>query len=89
MDGVVYFASGARTLTSRNLQADSRRAISASLADLDVVIEGSARRVTDRETLERVAAEFAQRGWPTAVKRDSLTAAWGAPIAGPVGFAVA
>lgn len=75
MDGALYFASGARTLKSRNLQANCRCAVSASLADLDVVIEGSARRVTDRETLARVAAEFVQRGWPTEVNGESLTAA--------------
>jgi|HubBroStandDraft_6_1064221.scaffolds.fasta_scaffold00049_85 hypothetical protein len=83
VDGALYFASGVRTLKSRNLQANSRCAISASLADLDVVIEGSARRVTDRETLERIAAEFVRRGWPTEVNGDSLTAAWGAPSAPP------
>jgi hypothetical protein len=83
MDGALYFASGAGTLKSRNLRANSRCAISASLADLDVVIEGSARRVTERETLERIAAEFVRRGWPTAVNGDSLTAEWGAPSAPP------
>lgn len=83
MDGALYFASGARTLKSRNLEADPRCAVSASLPDLDVVIEGSARRVIDSETLERIAAEFAQRGWPTVVTGDLLTAAWGAPSAPP------
>jgi hypothetical protein len=82
-DGALYFASGARTLKSRNLQANSSCAVSASLADLDVVIEGSARRVTDGDTIERIAAEFVRRGWPTAVDGDSLTAAWGAPSAPP------
>lgn len=83
IDGSLYFASGVRTLKSRNLEANSRCAISASLPDLDVVIEGSARRVTDRETLERIAAEFVRRGWPTSVDGDILTAAWGAPSAPP------
>jgi hypothetical protein len=82
-DGALYFASGVRTLKSRNLEANSGCAISASLPDLDVVIEGSARRVTDPETLERIAAEFVRRGWPTAVNGDTLTAAWGAPSAPP------
>jgi hypothetical protein len=83
IDGVLYFASGARTLKSRNLQADSRCVVSASLADLDVVMEGRAIRVTDRKTLERVSSEFVQRGWPTEVSGDTLTAAWGAPSAPP------
>ena len=83
MDGALYFASGARTLKSRNLEANPRCAVSASLPDLDVVMEGSARRVIDTETLERIGAEFVQRGWPTVVNGDLLTAAWGAPSAPP------
>jgi hypothetical protein len=83
IDGALYFASGTRTLKSRNLQADSRCVVSASLGDLDVSIEGRAIRVTDRKTLERVSSEFVQRGWPTEVSGDSLTAAWGAPSAPP------
>ena len=82
-EGALYFASGASTLKSRNLQADSRCAVSASLGDLDLVIEGTARRVTDSATLERIAAEFVKRGWPTTVDGDTLTAAWGAPSAPP------
>lgn len=66
-----------------NLEANPRCAVSASLPDLDVVIEGSARRVIDTETLERIAAEFVLRGWPTVVNGDLLTAAWGAPSAPP------
>lgn len=83
IDGALYFASGATTRKSRNLAANSRCAVSASLADLDVVIEGSATRVTDRETLERIAAEFVRRGWPTEVDGEFLTAEWGAPSAPP------
>ena len=83
MDGALYFASGARTLKTRNLEANPRCAVSASLPDLDVVIEGRARRVIDAVTLERIAAEFVQRGWPTEVNGDVLTASWGAPSAPP------
>jgi hypothetical protein len=83
MDGTLYFASGARSLKTRNLQANPRCAVSASLPDLDVVIEGTARRVTDGEGLERVAAEFVRRGWPASVEGDTLTAEWGAPSAPP------
>jgi hypothetical protein len=39
--------------------------------------------VTDGETLERVAAEFVRRGWPTSVDGVTLTAEWGAPSAPP------
>lgn len=83
MEGTLYFASGARSLKSRNLETNPSCAVSASLPDLDLVMEGAARRVTDRGTLQRVAAEFVRRGWPTAVSGDSLTAEWGAPSAPP------
>lgn len=76
MDGAFYFASGARTLKTRNLEANPRCAVSASLPDLDVVIEGRAKRVIDALTLERIAAEFVQRGWPTELNGDVLTASW-------------
>jgi hypothetical protein len=83
IDDTLYFASGARTRKSRNLEANPHCAVAASLPDLDVVIEGTARRVTDRATLEMIAAEFGQRGWPATVSGDTLTASFGAPSAPP------
>ena len=44
----LYFASGTRTRKSRNLEANPHCAIAASLPDLDVAIEGTATRVTER-----------------------------------------
>jgi len=79
----LYFASGTSTRKSRNLDANPSCAIAASLPDLDVVMEGTARRVTDPATLEKVAAEFERCGWPVAVEGDLLTAPWGAPSAPP------
>ena len=79
----LYFASGARSRKSRHLEANPECALSASLPDLDLVIEGSATRVMDSETLGRLAEEFVQRGWPVTVSGDTLTAKWGAPSAPP------
>ncbi len=79
----LYFASGAGSRKSRNLATNPACALAASLPDLDVVIEGTARRVSDTETLESLAAEFARRGWPVTVSGDALTAPWGAPSASP------
>ena len=70
----LYFASGAGSRKSRNLATNPACALAASLPDLDVVIEGTARRVSDTETLESLAAEFARRGWPVTVSGDALTA---------------
>jgi hypothetical protein len=79
----LYFASGARSRKSRNLEVNPACALSASLPDLDVVIEGTATRISDSEALETVAGEFVRRGWPVTVSGDALTAAWGAPSAAP------
>ncbi len=55
LDDRFYFTSGPRTRKSRNLAANPKCAISVSLGDIDVVVEGTARKVTDMPTLERVA----------------------------------
>jgi len=54
VDGQFYFTSGPRTRKSRNLVANAKCSVSVSLDDIDVVIEGTARKVTDMPTLERV-----------------------------------
>jgi hypothetical protein len=79
----LYFASGARSRKSRNLEVNPACALSASLPDLDVVIEGTARRVTDSQTIKNLAGEFVRRGWPVTVIGEALTAPWGAPSASP------
>jgi hypothetical protein len=82
-DERVYFTSGPGTRKSRNLAADPRCAITVSLDDVDLVIEGSARRVTDQAALERVAALYRDQGWPVEVAGDAFTAPYSAPSAGP------
>src|SRR5258708_2585387 len=82
-DDRIYFTSGPGTRKSRNLAADPRCAITASLDDVDLVIEGSARRVTDPATLERLASVYRDQGWPAEVSGDAFTAPYSAPSAGP------
>ena len=53
------------------------------LPGIDLVFEGEARRVTDRETLDAVAARYRQAGWPVEVEGDAFTAPYSAPSAGP------
>ena len=45
-----------------------------SLDDIDVVVEGSARWVTDWRTLERVANLYASLGWPARASGGAITA---------------
>ena len=51
----------------------------------DLVVEGTAERVTDPDVLGTVAATYRQGGWPASVDGDALTAEFSAPAAGPTG----
>lgn len=82
-DGDLYFTSGPGTRKSRNLAANPACTISIRLADIDVVLEGEAARVTDRATLEEVVRRYAEGGWPAEVEGDAFTAPYSAPSAGP------
>jgi len=83
LDGTFYFTSGPDTRKGRNLAERGDCVISVALADLDLVVEGVAERVTDGPTLERLAKRFADQGWPAMVKEEALTAPYSAPSAGP------
>jgi hypothetical protein len=83
LDETLYFVSGPGTRESRNLATDPRCSFAISLLDLDLVLEGTASRVTDTATFARIAACYADRGWPLEVIDDSVTASFGAPTAPP------
>jgi pyridoxine/pyridoxamine 5'-phosphate oxidase len=82
VDDKFYFTSGPRVRKSRNLAANPKCAVSVSLDDIDVVVEGTARKVTDASTLERVAKLYASLGWPARVSGSAITAPYSAPSAG-------
>jgi Pyridoxamine 5'-phosphate oxidase len=82
-DGELYFTSGPGTQKSRDLAANPAATVSVHLDGIDLVFEGSATRVTDRETLERIAGVYRKGGWPVEVEGDAFTAPFSAPSAGP------
>src|SRR3954451_11643218 len=82
-DGDLYVTSGPATRKSRNLAANPACTLSLRLDGIDLVLEGEARRVTDAETLERVAALYRDGGWPAEVDGDAITARYSAQSAGP------
>jgi hypothetical protein len=82
-DGDLYFTSGPGTRKSRDLAANPACTIAVRLGDLDLVLDGEAARVTDKPTLERLAARYRARGWPAEVAGDAFTAPFSAPSAGP------
>jgi pyridoxamine 5'-phosphate oxidase-like protein len=83
VDGKIYFTSSTRTRKGRNLAANPDCAFSVSLTGIDLVVEGSAVRITDRPTLLRLAKRYADQGWPASVSGGALTAEYSAPSAGP------
>jgi nitroimidazol reductase NimA-like FMN-containing flavoprotein (pyridoxamine 5'-phosphate oxidase superfamily) len=81
--GKVYIVSGEATRKSQNLAKNPACAVSMSLKDTDLVIEGRAERVTDDATLERLAKRYADAGWPARVEDGAFTYDYSAPSAGP------
>lgn len=82
VDGKMYFTSGPRTRKSRNLAREPRCAIAVALGDMDVVLEGSASRVTDERVVKDLAERYAAQGWPARAEGTVITAEYSAPSAG-------
>lgn len=81
-DDQIYFVSGPKTRKSRNLAREPRCAISVNIRKVDLVIEGTARRVTDQPTLKRIVRRYVASGWPAKVEGAAFTAPYSAPSAG-------
>lgn len=88
-DGRLYSTTSAAARKGKNLVADPRCAFTVRTDDMDVVLEGTAARVTDHATLERVAEVYlAKYGWPATVVDGAFDAPYGAPTAGPPPYEV-
>jgi hypothetical protein len=81
-DGAWYFNSSPDTHKARNIANDARCSVSLATDPFDLVVEGTASRVTDVDELAAVAAVFVEGGWPATVEGDALTAEFSAPSAG-------
>ena len=61
-DGVVHFCTGQREQKARNLEHDAQVALTTGIntwaEGLDVVVEGTAVRVTDQDALQRLADAY-------------------------------
>lgn len=84
-DGAFWFQTGPSTRKARNVARDPRCTVAVSIRDADVVVEGTAARVTDGGELTRAAAEWVRGGWPAEVHPDGtgITAPFNAPGQGP------
>ncbi|HUS13560.1 MAG TPA: pyridoxamine 5'-phosphate oxidase family protein [Chloroflexia bacterium] len=85
MDAAYYFTAGAGTRKARNLAHDPHCVLTVATRDFDLIVEGTAVRVTDPAEAERIAARYRADGWPATVAEGStaLTAEYSAPSAGP------
>jgi Pyridoxamine 5'-phosphate oxidase len=79
----LYFTSGPTMRKARNLAVDAACTVSVRLSGIDLVLDGSAIRVTDEPTLETIVAKYRDGGWPANVAGDAFTAPFSAPSAGP------
>ena len=85
VDGTFWFQTGGGTRKHRNVARDPRCALSVSIRDADVVIEGDATRVTDPDALARIAQAWADDGWPAEPDKSGsgISAPFNAPAQGP------
>jgi hypothetical protein len=85
LEGSFWFQTGSCTRKSRNVARDARCSIAVSIRDADVVAEGQAVQETDLATLTRLAAAWADQGWPVEVDEtgSGITAPFNAPSQGP------
>ena len=82
-NGKVYIVSGDGTRKSKNLAENPNCAVAMPFSGMDLVIEGVVERVTDDETLQRLARRYADGGWPANVEDGAFTYEYSAPSAGP------
>lgn len=83
LDGDFYFTSSPAARKARDLAVNPRCTISVRLPGIDLVLDGTAARMTDPQVLEQVAAGYRAGGWPAQVNGDAFTAPFNAPSAGP------
>lgn len=85
VDGAFWFQTGDSTRKAKNVARDARCTISISTKEFDLVVSGTAEKVSDPAGVSRVAAVWAAGGWPCEVDGSGigLTAPFNAPAVGP------
>lgn len=89
VDGRPCIATGATARKTALLERDPTVSLATSTDDLDLVVRGTARRLTVPDDLAEVAAAYTEKyGWQARPEGDALTAPSGAPTAGPPPYLV-
>ncbi|MGH1565383.1 pyridoxamine 5'-phosphate oxidase family protein [Mumia sp. DW29H23] len=83
VDGAAHLATAPAAAKTAHLAGDRRCSLTCRADDADLVVEGTATRVTGSDDVERVAAAYASKyGWAPSVRDDLLVGTDGAPTAG-------
>jgi hypothetical protein len=84
LDGKAYSTTSPDAVKGRNLARHPECSLAARAPALDITVEGPATWVTDRRTLERVAAAYGEKyNWPLTITEENMfDAPYGAPTAG-------
>ncbi len=83
LDGSLYFTANPSTRKARDLTHNPHVVITTAGTTLDLVIEGTAQKITDEDTLKQVAEVYASKyDWPITVSNQAYTAPYAAPAAG-------
>lgn len=85
VDGAFWFQTGDGTRKAKNVERDPRCSMSVSTHQFDLVVNGTAEKVTDRAAVARAVAVWNEGGWPCEVDESGfgLTAPFNAPAVGP------
>ncbi len=84
----LYFTTGQGTQKEANLAHDARCSMAFAHRGMNLIVEGTASRLTDPAMLEQVAARYKGVGWPVTVLGDALAAPYHAPTTGPAPYLV-
>ena len=84
VDERIYSTTSPAARKGRDLTSNPSAALAARAQDVDIVIEGKAAWIDDRQQLRRVAGAYQDKyGWPVTVTDDNaFDAPYGAPTAG-------
>ncbi len=72
LEDTYWFVSGDGTRKGRNLARDPRCSISVAVADYDIVVAGTAERVTDPAVVAARVADYNADGWPCFVDSSGI-----------------
>ncbi len=88
IDNAFYFTTGQDTRKEANLTHNAHCTLAFANGGIDLVVEGTAARLTDAAMLQRLAAFYSALGWPATVNGDAFAAPFSAPSTGPAPYHV-